>query len=334
LKTKLFKSALLSTSLLLFSACSSKEVYEPIKLDADWKAYETSKEAIIDTSSNVALLEDRTVLTEDGSIVDITVAPSFRLISQSDEWIVSASVDGNVTLVFKNDITVFKHLALKKSVAGASVSGNELAVLFADNEMAIYDIDTQATLFKEQGGKYTAVDSRVVNPIFMRGLVLFGTLDGKVVFVNQAKRKRLRTVIVSSEDNFNNVIAFNVVENKIIAATSYKILSMAKKEIRVKYELRSIVYDTNRVYIATKQGEIISLTSNLQVESKVKFPFAHFYAMVVVGEKLYVLEKEGYLIVLDKNSFEYTVHEVDFDDGFVFTTKDTFFVDDKKILTE
>jgi len=334
LKTYLSKYLVLSTIfIILFSACSSKEVYEPIKLAADWEAYEASKHTIIDTSDNVALLEDRTILTHNG-LVDVKINESDRLISESDGWVISASVDGNMSLISENDPSIIKHLNLKKSVAGASISGNELAIIFADNEIAIYDIQTNKVLFKEQIGKATTVDSRVVNPYFTRGLVLFPTLDGKVVFVNNNKKKRLRTVIVSSEDNFNNVIAFELVQNKIIAATSYKILTMAKKEIRVKYEIRNIVYDEDKIFIATKQGEIISLTPELQVESKLKFPFAHFYAMVSNGDKLYVLEKEGYLIVLDKKSFDYTVHEVDFDDGFVFTSKKSFFVNDKKILTQ
>jgi len=330
----LSKYALVSTIfIILFSACSFKEVYEPMKLSSDWEAYEESKHTIIDTASNVALLADRTVLTHTG-LVNVEINEDDRLISESDGWIISASVDGNLSLIFQNDVSVVRHFNLNKSVAGASVSGNDLAITFADNEIALYDMETKNILFKEQGSKFIATDSRIVNPFFMRGLVLFPTLDGKVIFVNNAKKKRLRTVIVSSEDNFNNVIAFELVQNKIIAATSYKILSMAKKEIRVKYEIRNIIYDEDKIFIATKQGEVISLTPDLQVESKVKFPFAHFYAMVSNGDKLYVLEKEGYLIVLDKKSFDYTVHEVDFDDGFVFTSKKSFFVNDKKILTE
>ena len=50
--------------------------------------------------------------------------------------------------------------------------------------------------------------------------------------------------------------------------------------------------------------------------------------------KLYILEKEGYMIVVDKKSFNYTVHEVDIDDGFVFVGKDVFYVDDEKISLE
>ena len=333
---KLFINKYISLSLLFalfLSGCSTKEVFEPKTLGADWEKYESAESAIIDTSSNVALLEDFSVLTKTETIkTDINA--SYRLISKSDDWIISASIDGKLTLASVTDKDKVERFDLKKTVASANVKGNDLAVLFADNEIAIYDVASKKALFKEQGAKYVASDSRIVNPYFMRGLVLFATLDGKIKIVNNELKKRLRTIIVSSEDNFNNIISLNVVQNKIIAATSYKILSIAQKEIRVKYELRNIVHDDANVFITTKQGEVISLTSDLQVNSKVKFPFAHFYGMLSVGDKLYVLEKEGYMIVLDKKSFDYTIHEVDFDDGFMFTTDKAFYIEDEKILTE
>lgn len=318
----------------MFSACSTKEVYKPQVVQDDWNKYESSKFMITDTSSNVAQLEDARVLTDKG-VVNVDINDTYRLISLSDGWIISASIDGNVSLVSVDDSSVIKTLDLKKSIAGASVEGNELAVIFSDNEIALYDIDSKNILFKELGAKYIATDSRIVNPYFMKGLVLFATLDGKVIFVNDVKKKRLRTVIVSSEDNFNNVISLHVVENKIIAATSYKILSIARKELRVKYEIRNIVYDDHDIYITTKQGNLISLTSDLQVISKVKFPFAHFYGMLSDGDKLYILEKEGYMIVVDKKTFDYTIHEVDFDsEGFIFTGNKKFFINDMTISVE
>ena len=333
---RLFNKQFISLALvsLLLSACSTKEVYEPQVVGSDWEKYEESKHAIIDTSSNIALLDDATVLTDDG-VVNVKISQKDRVISASDKWIISASIDGKLVLVDKNDADNVVLFDLKKTIASVSVEGNMVAVVFADNEIALYDLHSKKILFKEQEGKYVATDSRIVKPYFMRGLVLFPTLDGKIVFVNTKLKKRLRTVIVSSEENFNNVISLNVVENKIIAATSYTILSMAKKEVRVKYEIRNILYDKDAIYIATKQGNIISLTSSLQVNSKVKLPFAHFYAMTQSADKLYILEKEGYMIVLDKKSFDYTVHEVDFDDeGYIFVSGKKFYIDDMKILTE
>ena len=319
--------------MFLITGCGTKQVFEPKTLASDWEKYEYDKEDIVDTSSNVALLENLQVLTKEG-VVDIDVNASSRLISLSDGWIISASIDGDLYLTSQKDKTHTQTLELEKTIAGASVKDDEVAVLFADNEIALYSLKSKKLLFKEAGGKFTATDSRIVNPHFMKGLVLFATLDGKVIIVNSELKKRLRTIIVSSEDTFNNIISLKILDNKIIAATGHKILAVAQEEIRAKYEVRNIAYDETNIFITTKQGEIVSLTSDLQVAFKVKFPFAHFYGIVSNGDKIYVLEKEGYMIVLDKNSFEYTVHEVDFDDGFIFTTDKDFYIDNTKILTE
>lgn len=315
----------------LFSACSTKQVFEPKKIDGEWSEKIEKSETILDTTATVALLEDDKVLTK-SSLLNIKIDKDKRVISDSGNWIITASIDGNVTLISKDDSLNKEKFALKKTIAGASVNENILAVIFADNEIALYDITSKETLFKEQGTKYTAVDYRVVNPYFMNGLVLFSTLNGTVVIVNEKLRKRLRTVIVSSEDVFNNIISLHIIDNKIIAATTYEILSMSQKEHRVKYEIRDITYDDKNIYITTKQGEIISLTPNLEINLKIKFPFAHFYGLIEDKDKLYAIEKEGYMIVIDKNTFEYTIEEIDFDDdGFIFIGDKSFYITDKKI---
>ena len=329
------KKYILFTSIfaLFFSACSTKEVYEPLYLDKDWNRCENSDAAIIDKSLNIALLDNSKVLVENG-VLDVVVDKSHRVISHSDGWVITASINGTVVLTSDSNSTKQKKFELKKSIASASVSDDYLAVLFADNEIAIYSISSKKAIFKEQGGKSLAVDARIVNPYFMNDLVLFSTLDGKVIIVNVKLKKRLRTVIVSSEDNFNNVIYFNIIDNKIIAATSYGILSLSSKEMREKYEIRNVVNDDKDMFITTKQGEVVSLTSDLQVNAKIKFPFAHFLGMISHGDKLYILEKEGYMIVLDKDMYNYSVHEVDFEDGFVFVSDKLFYVADEKISIE
>ncbi|MEA3227729.1 MAG: hypothetical protein U9P38_01520, partial [Campylobacterota bacterium] len=207
-----------------------------------------------------------------------------------------------------------------------------LAVLFADNEMSLYNIDTKELLFKEQGAQSLTTDSRIVAPYFMNELVIFATLDGKIVIVNSKLKKSLRTIIVSSQNNFNNIIYLNIIDNKIIAATNTKIMSLAQKEIRVKYEMRNIIYDGNSIFITTKQGEVIALNPNLDLITKTKFPFAHFLAVIADEDKLYLLEKEGYMIVLDKkNMKEFTVHEIDIDDGYIFLGDKVFYIDDRYI---
>ncbi len=320
--------------LIFFSACSSKEVYTPKQVPTQWKHNDDSDKIIVDTTLDAALLQNREVLI-DGQPTDIQIETDHRLISHSDGWILSASIDGDLTLQFIADKSMVEKFHLSKTIATASVKDDVLAVLFADNEMALYSIASKKLLLKEPGIAPKIVNAKIVKPYFMNDLVLFLTLDGKVVIVSVTQKKKLRSIIVSSQDNFNNIISFNVVEDKLIAMTGTKLLSFAQKEIRVKYEIRDVLYDAdNVVYITTKQGELISLTPELQVIAKVKFPFAHFLGLLSYKDKIYALEKEGYLIELSKDLLTYKVYEVDVDDGFVYVTDKIFYVGDQYISVE
>lgn len=323
----------LFVTITVFSGCSTKKVYEPEIVQEDWDKYGSKDLEIIGLGSNVARLKNDTVLSKNG-ILDIKIDKDSRLITQSDEWLITARLDGNLTLTNLKDTSIENTFALEKTIATANVKENILAVLFADSEMALYDINTKELILKEAGTKSFVVDARMVPPHFMNDLVFFSTLDGKVVIINVDLKKRLRTVIVSSEDNFNNIIYFNVIDNKIIAATGTKILSLAAKEIRVKYEIRNIVYDEESLFVTTKQGELISLTPDLEVKARIKFPFAHSLSIISYEDKIYLLEKEGYIIVVNKNLEDYTVHEVDIEDGYIFLDDKTFYLGDEYISVE
>ena len=329
MKTYIFLASII---VLLFSACSTREVFKPKKVSYDWKKYADTEDNIVDITSNAALLDNGKVLDKEGNVSTQTASKNQRVLGESDEWILSAAIDGNLTAVSKKTPHLTKHFALKSTIATAGVKDNILAVLFANNEIALYDLNSKELLFKEQGGKALANDIRIVQPYFMNDLVIFSTLDGKIIIVNSKLKKRLRTVIVSSDDYFNNIIYFGIMGDKIIAATDSKVLALSQKEIRAKFEVRDMLHDNKYIYIATKQGEIISLTPSLQVDSKIKFPFAHFLGMIGDDNNLYVLEKEGYMIVVNKKTFNYTIHPVDLNDGLVFVGDKAFYVDNEKIL--
>lgn len=319
--------------MILFSGCSSKKVFEPENVADDWEKYGTLSDDIQGVASDVAILENSRVLSKTG-LLNIEIKEPYQLIAKSDEWIISATIDGKVRLQSIKDAGVVKNFDVKKTVATANVNKNLLAILLASDEMLLMDIESGKLLMQEQGSAPLAVDARIVKPYFMNGLVVFSTLDGKVVIINTELKKKLRTIIVSSEENFNNIISFNIVDNKIIALTGNKILSLSQKEIREKYETRNLVYDDKTVYIATKDGRVISLTPNLQEIAKLKFPFAHFLGMIMHNDKLFILEKEGYLIVADKDLQKYSIHEVDVNEGYVFVGDTKFNIADEFISVE
>lgn len=317
---------------LIFGACSSKEVYKPAKVVDDWNHVGDSDILISAVSQDAALVEERKVLSG-GKVFDITVAEDEKLLSYSDGWILSSNIDGNLTLQH-SDGKKIEHFALKKTIATASVKGDTVAVLFADNEMALYSLASKILLLKEQGNPPIVVNTKMVKPYFRDDLVIFATLDGKVVIINVQTKKRLRTSIVSGEDHFNNVIYLNLVDNKIIAATAHKILSLSQEEVRSSYDIRGVVADSKTIYVATKQGEVFSLSSDLKQNAKLKFPFAHILGLIVSGDKIYALEKEGYLIEMSKDLSSYSVYEAEIEDGYVYIEDKIFFVHDEYISVE
>jgi len=163
-------------------------------------------------------------------------------------------------------------------------------------------------------------------------LVLFLTLDGKIVIVNVTDKKLLRSIIVGSEEYFNNVTYLNVVENNMVAATGASVLALSQKESREKYEVRDIAYTEDGVWLTTKQGEVIALSPTLQYKGKKKFPFAHFVGISVQKDRVYVLEQGGYLIALNKNLLTYDVYDVDMKHDTVFVGDEKIYFNDRYIL--
>jgi hypothetical protein len=318
---------------IFFSACSSKEVFEPAIVKDSWDYNGYISEEIIDISSTAALLENRKVLIG-SKVIDVEVPEDNMLLGYSDGWVISANIDGKLILQSSSNKSMKKTFELKSTIATASIKNDVLAVLFANNEMALYSISTQELLLKEQGSAPIVVNSKITSPHFIDNIVLFFTLDGKVVIIDAKRYKKIRTVIISGEDYFNNVIYFNVLGNKIIAATGNKILSMSEKEIRLKFDIREVTYDNKNIYIATKQGEIISLTTDLKQNKKVKFPFAHFLGLVSTKNKIYALEKEGYIIELSKDLETYSIYDVSIDDGYIFIANNIFYINDEYISTQ
>ncbi|MEA1920182.1 MAG: hypothetical protein U9N52_10105 [Campylobacterota bacterium] len=317
-------------ALAIFSGCSTKEYYEPKVETSDWPISGHLDSAIVDRNYDGAVLEDGEIVTRDG-VSEVKLPKDYRFVSQSGGWIVAAKINGDLLLIDETIPKLQQKFELKKTIAGASVQDDTLAVLFANNEKALYSIQSKELIFKEQGNPPSAVDSRIVNPYFLNELVLFLTLDGKIDIINSESKKLLRSMIVSSEDHFNNIIYFNVIDNNMFAATSYRLISLGDKEMRQSYELRDILFDKDGVWLSTKQGEVYSLTPSLQLKAKKKFPFAHFLGMIVGKEKIYLLERQGYLIEIDKALKDYRVYDVDIEDGYVFVSDSSFYFDDAYI---
>lgn len=316
---------------VLFSGCSHKEVYKPDNVKGEWRNAGHLTSSIRQVSPSAALLDNGNLLTKQGE-KKFTMPDDYRLINISDTWIIAESPEGNVVLFPQEGSDEKVTFEFKRRVASASVQDDVVAILFANNEMALYSLETKKLIFKEAANAAVAVDARIANPFFLKELVLFLTLDGKIVIVNSETKQVLRSVVVSSEEYFNNITYLNVIDNNLVASTGYGIMALSQKEAREKYDIRNIAYTSEGIWITTKQGEVIALSPTLQFRAKQKFPFAHFVGISVQNDRVYVLEREGYMIALSKNLLTYDVYDVDLqDDNKIFVGEGRFYFDDRYI---
>lgn len=314
----------------LLSGCSHKEVFKPASVKGEWRNAGHLSASIEQVSQNAAVLENGHIVTTEGEKL-LKIPSENRLVNVSGGWVITQTSSNNLELFPENGGGERTLLDLNRSVAAASIQDDTVAILFTNNEMALYSLQGKKITFKETSGSSIAVDARIANPFFLKDLVLFLGLDGKIVIVNSANKQVLRSIIVGSDEYFNNVTYLNVIENNMVASTGNGILALSDKEQREKYEIRDIAYTQEGVWLTTKQGEVIALTPTLQFKGKQKFPFAHFVGISVQKERVYVLEQEGYMIALTKNLLSYDVFDVDMEHEPVFVGNDRFYFDDRYI---
>ena len=324
-------AASIGAAALLFSGCSHKEVYKPEHVKGEWRTAGHLSSSIAQSSQSVALLSNGHLLTKEGE-KNIKIPENYRLLNISDTWIITESPEKNLVLFPEDGTDAKVTFDFKRNIAAASVQDDTVAVLFANNEMALYSLESKKLLFKESANAPIAVDSRIANPYFLKELVLFLTLDGKIVIVNSETKQMLRSVVVSSDEYFNNITYMNVIDNNLVASTGSGVLALAQKEAREKYEIRNIAYTNEGIWLTTKQGEIIALSPTLQYKAKKKFPFAHFVGISVQNDRVYALEQEGYMIALTKDLLAHDVYDIDMDsDNKIFLGDGRFYFDDRYI---
>lgn len=315
---------------LFLAGCSHKEVFKPVNVKGEWKNAGRLSASIEQISQTAAVLENGHILTKSGE-KSLQIPKENHLINASGGWIITQNQANNLELFSEAGTDERVVLDLNRSVAAASIQDDTVAILFTNNEMALYSLQAKKVIFKEASGTSIAVDARIANPYFLKDLVLFLGLDGKIVIVNIANKQVLRSIIVGSDEYFNNVTYLNVIENNMIASTGNGLLALSDKEQREKYEIRDIAYTQEGIWLTTKQGEVIALSPTLQFKGKQKFPFAHFVGISVQNDRVYVLEQEGYMIALTKNLLSFDVFDVDMDHDPVFVGDGRFYFDDRYI---
>ena len=292
---------------ILFGGCSSRQYYEPEDTLSFREEVQNLDSDIIDLNSNGATLEDFNYISKEGIFKNLKT--SFKFLNYQDDTILSAN--DNAQIYIKND-TIEKTLSFDKNIISGSISNNLLAFGSNDNSIILYDLDKDQILFKEYL-KYSTINNiKIANPIFLNSLVLFPTLDGKVVIVDTKTKKIVKTLNIDPNSDINNIIFLEKIGDSLVAATTTKIFSFVNGMPSMKeVDVQNIIVQGEFIYVATLDGQIIKYNKELKQIASKKFKFAKIHALAM-NENLYALESQGYLIKIDKAFQDIKIYDFSF----------------------
>ena len=297
------------SAIFLFTACSGKKYFEPEDVSSNIELNKESMSSSIQSMNKIgATLENKQIITDKG-ISSFELPENFEFLNVSADGKIIATNYTNKILIGSEERVV------KDVVVAASLKDNKLALVYSNNTIELIDIKTNKTLFKEYLPISLANDTRITNPYFMGGLILFPTLNGKVIIVSSTTNESVKNIPVDPDSEFNNIISLNVIESTqtLIVASPNKVVSISPKEIIAKsYEVRDIIVKNNDVYLATIDGQIIKLTPSLVEVAKKKYKYAKIHALAF-SDSLYAVESQGYLINLNQDFTDDKIYDFSFD---------------------
>ncbi len=292
---------LLISAALFLGGCANKTIYEP-KSTQGKVGYDTTLKSggIKSVVREGAMTYDNRVVTKKEGVLNLKLPKGFSFVNESGGYIIAADENGSMKIFSKENQEIFSK-NYGKNIVAASLKGDLAALVFSDNSIMLYDIKSDKVLYEEALEKVIAIDSRAANPIFLNDIIIYPTLDGRLLIMDLTRKTVLRDVAISDKELFNNVIFLKVSNNILVAATASKVIVITPKNIYTyKEDIKDILYIGKDIYLFAKSGKVIHLDEKLQKINESDFEFANFVAVASIGDKLYGVENNGYLIEMDK----------------------------------
>ena len=297
------------SALFLFTACSSKKYFEPEDISSNIVLSKESMSSSITSMNKIgATLDNKKFITKNG-ISNYELPEGFDFLNLTEDGRIIATNYVDKILIGNQE------KILKDVVIAASLKNEKLALVYSNNTIELIDVNTSKTLFKEYLPLSLANDTRITNPYFMGNLILFPTLNGKVIIISSTNNESVKNISVDPDSEFNNIISLNVIESSqtLIVATPNKIVSISPKEVLSKdYEVRDIIINKEDIYVATIDGQLIKLSASLNEVKSKKYKYAKFHALAFT-DSLYAVESQGFLVNINSDFSKDSVYDFSFD---------------------
>jgi WD40 repeat protein len=321
----MFRNLIVISFLILFTACSSKQYYEPRSENIEeinFHKKDTTSGELINMNRVGGTFVNGNVVTKKGIKNLNTKDKNFKFINTYKEKIIASNYKDK--LLIDNEI-----IETTKPVIAASIKGNYLALIYSNNTIELKDLNSKKTLFKEYLSLSLANDTRVVNPLFMDKILIFPSLDGKLQILSLETHKLVRSIILDANGEFNNPILLDISKDTLVASSANKVLTIHEQALNSKnYEIRDVLLKDNFIYLATIDGQIIKLDLQLNEIKKVKYQYGKFYTLASKNNYIYALESQGYLMKLTDDLEQTNLYEFQFDnDNRVLSLGDKIYFD-------
>ncbi|MDC0933415.1 hypothetical protein OAR97_06150 [Arcobacteraceae bacterium] len=294
---------------LLMTGCSSKKYFEPNDTDSFTQNRIELNSPIIALNSNGATLENHNFIASKGIIEN--TQKNLKFLNLIEDTVLSADDNATIYLETTQSKTQFH---FEKNIVSASKSKNLIAFGAIDNSITLYNTDTKEILFKEYLKASAINNVKIANPIFLNTVVLYPTLDGKIVIVDLTKKSIVKTINIDPKSDVNNIIFLKEVNNTLIAATSKKLFTFINGKVNLKdIDVQSVIVNKNNVYVATLDGQISKYDFSLQQLASQKFKFAKINALAF-GTYLYALESQEFLIRISEDFKDVKIFNFSFDE--------------------
>jgi hypothetical protein len=275
---------------------------------------------------------DGSFLTREG-FGPFKLPKKFKFIDQDSKFVLASKDNGRFILIDK----ALKKVVIAKKLPFPIVSGkvlnDKIFYIALNNIFGIYSITENRNLVAAKVGRAYAVDTRIANPMPIKNLLVVPTLDGKLLVVNPNQPTGASGMSIGKSFNLNNIIFLGKIENRIIAATPSKLISAAPRQMhKLEAPIADVMIANKKVYLLTRDGRVIILSPTLKEINSRKFTkFGKFLSIAVVGNKIYALDKDGFLIVTNENFSSVKVYDVGAVNYYSFVARDKLYKDSQVV---
>lgn len=319
---------------LFISGCNTKKYYQPKQIDGQIILNHMLKSPIDSNNRYGAMLKDNSLLTSQGIIPKSDLLPKdLRFLNESGGYYIFAQGCDGVLLIKTSkldsqafdsgvcDLKETNHACTQEEIkvstqnaciVSASAKNDLLSLISSDNSAMIYQIPQVKLLFSHKNTSVIAVNQLIAAPIFLESVVVFPTLDGRLMVVSTKDFQPQRNIILGTDKFFNNIIYLYGDDTRIFAATSKKIISIISgQEFSITGEFVDVMFDGKYIYALSLEGKISQLDHTMREINTIKLPFAALEGIVITNNHFYTFEKKGrYAIDVDLEDFRYKVYSI------------------------